>query len=317
MVQFVFTPWRDRHELLTARDHFYPDDQDDAGRRRELQHGAVARVSMWMQRGNCPHLVESTALLTAAVLCDTERMSSGGSSTYAVRAAYSTAFSRFVTGLLDMQQDKQRKMSMFSVAKTIGLPATFVELRHQATHEQLPSLARLRSAAEKALAWIWDYYWQHLTADQGAEESRADPCRDAVVEYLDSSAATDPTTKAEGLRVLLARWGKTRVLRAAIEISETTKKVRVLLGSVQLSRELLQSADSSVAGSGASSAAHGVEGARTEYEKVREELAARESSGSKGDAGGGETAAEASSGSENEIGWSSYEQWEPKPIGVV
>src|SRR5690606_36028582 len=64
--------------------------------------------------------------------------------------------------LLDMQQDKQRKMSMFSVAKTIGLPATFVELRHQATHEQLPSLARLRSAAKKALAWIWDYYWQHL-----------------------------------------------------------------------------------------------------------------------------------------------------------
>lgn len=95
MVQFVFTPWRDRRELLAARDHFYPPEggagADDESR-RGLRHGAVARVSMWMQRGNCPHLVESTALLTAAVLCDEER---GGASGYAVRAAYSTAFSRY------------------------------------------------------------------------------------------------------------------------------------------------------------------------------------------------------------------------------
>ena len=83
---------------------------------------------MWMQRGNCPHMVESTALLTAAILSDQqaataasigngegERESLGedgrlrtriygsnsgsgamflASSTYAARAAYSTAFSR-------------------------------------------------------------------------------------------------------------------------------------------------------------------------------------------------------------------------------
>lgn len=58
------------------------------------QHHAVARVSMWMQRGNCPHMVESTALLTAAILSDGE--SSGSAGTYAVRAAYAAAFSRYV-----------------------------------------------------------------------------------------------------------------------------------------------------------------------------------------------------------------------------
>lgn len=59
------------------------------------QHQAVARVSMWMQRGNCPHLVESTALLMAAVLSDQSAVTdNAGSSTYAVRAAYSAAFSR-------------------------------------------------------------------------------------------------------------------------------------------------------------------------------------------------------------------------------
>lgn len=111
MVQYILTPWRDRKELLLVRDQFYttatpqhlnapgvrvplnlsdyalePSQADDA------QRLAVARVSMWMQRGNCPHLVESTALLTAAVLSDEVGGDAGG--TYVVRAAYSAAFSR-------------------------------------------------------------------------------------------------------------------------------------------------------------------------------------------------------------------------------
>lgn len=158
MVQYVFTPWRDRQELLLVRDQFYGSEaltradaaggaaslsriqggrasgrrveeaayrdaypeqkregeglnQGDAGRTtaaandcqtssreqggRDEQHKAVGRVSMWMQRGNCPHMVESTALLMAAVLSD-EAAAAGnaGASTYAVRAAYAAAFSR-------------------------------------------------------------------------------------------------------------------------------------------------------------------------------------------------------------------------------
>ncbi|EDO65258.1 Las1-domain-containing protein [Neurospora crassa] len=259
MVQYIFTPWRDRRELLAVRRQFYPhqygsqaasqpqqlsqrgggggagagagagakrgraaqntqrttrkrartdgaaissETEKEDNNDRQDRHGgderrlAVARVSMWMQRGNCPHMVESTALLMAAILSDEEQTGIAGSSgtassygtlgtgmvkreldvvdgfsgsgigvmssSYAVRAAYSAAFSRFVTGLLDSHQDKQRKMSMYGVAKSVGLPATFVELRHQATHEQLPSLTRLRTAAKKGLEWIWDYYWKHL-----------------------------------------------------------------------------------------------------------------------------------------------------------
>jgi len=75
---------------------------------------------------------------------------------------------------------------MYSIAKTIGLPATFVELRHQSTHEQLPSRAKLRSAAKQALAWIWDYYWKHLQEDPKAlsTASNQSPCADAVLKYL-------------------------------------------------------------------------------------------------------------------------------------
>ena len=200
-------------------------------------------------------------------------------------------------------------MSMFSVAKTIGLPATFVELRHQATHEQLPSLARLRSAAGKALEWIWDYYWQHLETDGLPEETRSDPCRDAVVAHLEGKGGE------EGVRALLRRWGETRVLRAAIEISETTKKIPVLLGSMQLSRELMQASGERGKDGGLLDAVKSVEGAREEYERVRGELAAREAAPSSGNPAAVEAPTEMAD--EDDIGWSSYEQWEPKPIGVL
>jgi ribosomal biogenesis protein LAS1 len=87
MVQYVITPWRNRAELLEVRDKLYPSYGREV--KEEERRHAVAKVSVWMQRGNCPHLVESTAILTAALLNDVS-----GNSTYCVRAAYSAAFCR-------------------------------------------------------------------------------------------------------------------------------------------------------------------------------------------------------------------------------
>lgn len=120
MVQYIFTPWRDRRELLAVRDQFYPSQTEHhairsspkqtgtsggGGGGGEDRQRAVARVSMWMQRGGCPHMVESTGLLMAAILSDEDGVVGGGggdgvdgvagaSRGYAVRAAYSAAFSR-------------------------------------------------------------------------------------------------------------------------------------------------------------------------------------------------------------------------------
>lgn len=109
MVQYVFTPWRDRRELLTVRRQLYPGHHGNhrhgatVDAVEQQQQHAVARVSMWMQRGGCPHLVESTALLRAAILSDYSAARSGAGSgaarssgAYAARAAYSAAFSRYV-----------------------------------------------------------------------------------------------------------------------------------------------------------------------------------------------------------------------------
>jgi ribosomal biogenesis protein LAS1 len=89
MVQYIITPWRNRRELFSARQAFYPPLDTNEATREEEQRKAVALVSVWVQRGNCPHSVESTALLVSAILNEAT-----GSTAYAMRAAYSAAFCR-------------------------------------------------------------------------------------------------------------------------------------------------------------------------------------------------------------------------------
>lgn len=247
MVQYVITPWRDRGELLRVRQQLYP---SGASINDEDRRHAVARVSVWVQRGNCPHLVESTAILTSARLNDVS-----ANSNYCIRAAYSAAFSRsavsislllvrfmtdsgfrFVTGLLDSHQDKRRKLSMYSVAKTIGLPATFVELRHQATHEELPSISKLRTSTQKALQWIWDYYWAKLAEDP----EHADDCK-AYLERL--VRETDTGIRLE-MEAKLSGWNQNKLLSTLLEIDEETEDPQVLLASCTLYQKLLGGTDS-------------------------------------------------------------------------
>ncbi|ROT43169.1 Las1-domain-containing protein [Sodiomyces alkalinus F11] len=336
MVQYILTPWRDRRELLDVRRQFYAaevsalstTDAGDSGvlstttassslhasadtvanaEKQQARHDAVARVSMWMQRGACPHLVESTALLTAAILSDA---ASGSTGTYAARAAYAAAFSRFVTGLLDGHQDKQRKMSMYAVAKTIGLPATFVELRHQATHEQLPSLAKLRSASRRALAWIWDYYWRHLTERQndGGAGGDDEGCRTAILKYLDEGGED----RGE-LRAMVKKWGDIRVLESLEGIADAPPSNAVLLSALRLSRELLQGGLMEEL----SRAIKDAEKAKLEMQRLRQEFddASRLETGERK---GRSLSSSTVIWAEKDTGWSRYEGvWRPKPIGMV
>lgn len=88
MVQYIITPWRDRHELVKVRNSFYPGPESNEVS-NEDRIKAVATVSVWVQRGNCPHLVESTAILVSVMINDEV-----GNSAYGIRAAYSAAFCR-------------------------------------------------------------------------------------------------------------------------------------------------------------------------------------------------------------------------------
>ncbi|KKZ60933.1 hypothetical protein EMCG_04406 [[Emmonsia] crescens] len=167
MPRLQFTPWKEASELLSVRSQFYPS-TTPAGEATDMRAKACSMVWVWKLRGNLPHAVEATALLTDAILHDDAR----NNSIFSIRATYSAAFCRFVTGLVDSKL-YGRKQTMFQKAMELGLPASFVELRHEATHRELPALIVLRNAARRSLEWLWEFYWAGLgdfgTADAGVD----------------------------------------------------------------------------------------------------------------------------------------------------
>lgn len=122
----------------------------------EARRRAVSRTKALQSRGRLPHAVDATALLISVQLSELQ-------DTFVLRSAYSMALVRFVNGLLDPFQLGAFAMLLLSLAKNIGLPACFVEVRHMATHEVLPSLALLREMAEKALEWLFERFWSTIS----------------------------------------------------------------------------------------------------------------------------------------------------------
>ena len=84
---------------------------------------------------------------------------------------------------------------MHTLARNLNLPASFVEIRHAATHESLPSLAVLRTAASRALEWLWANYWVWVGATPNVDDVQCEEPQDIQL------------SKA---RLLLKQWRKLR-----------------------------------------------------------------------------------------------------------
>lgn len=178
--QYFVTPWRSKEELLEVRQLVY----DKYIEKHDINAGRTAskHIQAWTFRGNLPHAVESTGLLLEAQLNhrhEAERQQVVD--TFTIRAAYTYALMRFVTGFADLGRSRSGPgQSMLEVAKDIDLPAEFVEIRHEATHEGMPVFARLTKATSAALTWLYHTYWEKLDA-------AGDPSSGSVQTSLDDT----------------------------------------------------------------------------------------------------------------------------------
>lgn len=178
MSRYTITPWRTHSDLLAVRQQLYSLNNENNNNNNnnnptpppeDLRRPAVSRIMAWKLRGNLPHAVESTALLTDAILHHDLTVNS----IFSVRAVYAAAFTRFVTGFCDIGRNRERALepsSMLEIARQIEMPDEFVALRHEATHEDLPSVQRLVAVCGQALEWLWRVYWSRLAE---VEESPA------------------------------------------------------------------------------------------------------------------------------------------------
>eukprot|EP00213_Chloropicon_mariensis_P005447 CAMPEP_0197484196 /NCGR_PEP_ID=MMETSP1309-20131121/57280_1 /TAXON_ID=464262 /ORGANISM="Genus nov. species nov., Strain RCC998" /LENGTH=473 /DNA_ID=CAMNT_0043026831 /DNA_START=64 /DNA_END=1486 /DNA_ORIENTATION=- len=70
------------------------------------------------------------------------------------------ALVRLVNGVSGAMQKGVYAKSVANLAESAGLPRILVDVRHEATHNTLPSLSVLVIAAEQALDWLEGNYWK-------------------------------------------------------------------------------------------------------------------------------------------------------------
>lgn len=106
------------------------------------------------------------------------------------------------------------------LARNLNLPASFVEIRHAATHENLPSLAVLRTATSRALHWLWSNYWVWQGAFLNDEVNNEEEPQDVNLSRA---------------RLLLKQWRKLRRKNPTREIKqgENAPESRVALAIIE------------------------------------------------------------------------------------
>ncbi|CAI4598063.1 CPG_1a_G0034110.mRNA.1.CDS.1 [Saccharomyces cerevisiae] len=206
MIPPRIVPWRDFAELEELKLWFYPKSK---GTIEDKRQRAVQRVQSYRLKGSqyLPHVVDSTAQITCAVLLDEKETCLGvHQDSIPIRLSYVMALIRFVNGLLDPTQQSQFAIPLHTLAAKIGLPSWFVDLRHWGTHERdLPGLEMLRWAANEALSWLYDHYWN----DEELEDDRDDDDDDDDTGY--GYRRNDKLEKyMESLTKTLDKWKRLR-----------------------------------------------------------------------------------------------------------
>ncbi|KZT06264.1 Las1-domain-containing protein [Laetiporus sulphureus 93-53] len=146
-------PWASIGELEQVCAWIYTDESDTNAQLR-----AVHRLAAWKAITSLPHALESTHAILTVLLQDSTSQAQPSSS-LSLRQSYAAALIRLVNGLVDPLQLGAYARSITSIAAQLGLPDWLVELRHAATHEDLPSLEILREAAHEAMAWLLNNYF--------------------------------------------------------------------------------------------------------------------------------------------------------------
>jgi hypothetical protein len=139
------------------------DDAHGSGPARRLSVAEALRiVDIWrMRQSNLPHAIESTASI-AAILYQWEEEQRHVQEQER-RLLLSAVIIRTVNGLADVLQERRAvATSVVGLCAALGLPAWIVQLRHEATHQQLPPLPTLRLAATALLAFLDATFWTPL-----------------------------------------------------------------------------------------------------------------------------------------------------------
>ncbi|GJY33030.1 ribosomal biogenesis protein LAS1L-like protein isoform X2 [Tanacetum coccineum] len=115
-------------------------------------HAALQRVSAWRSRGCLPILIEVTASIVEIQQMDShfrEGLSESGLlADDMLTMMYCMTIMRLVNGFVEKTR-KKNEISIGEAADVIGIPRMLIDIRHECSHRDLPSLRLVRLASTK------------------------------------------------------------------------------------------------------------------------------------------------------------------------
>ena len=185
-----YVPWATWDEWISTYKRLYSLEEGDVTT-------ALHTVDVWRIRGRVPMAVDATATLRRIWRLD----ESGTLDAQTLRLQYSLAIVRFVNGVTDAAQKGRVAASVANLAQQAGIPRLLVDVRHESTHNELPTLCVLRSAARQAMDWLRRRYWevQRLGVVRGRE--RVGEVVQAYVQSLLLASMKEERNKANGREV--------------------------------------------------------------------------------------------------------------------
>ncbi|XP_070009276.1 uncharacterized protein LOC107760939 isoform X4 [Nicotiana tabacum] len=153
---FKLVPWISWDEWNSVRDSLFSSSPPSVA-------FALQRISTWRSRGCIPVAVEVTASIIEIQQKDAFfRKDLGGNALQSeemLSMLYCMAIMRLVNGVVEKTRNKT-EISIGEAANDIGIPRMLIDVRHEGSHRDLPSLQLVRLASTKALDWLKSYYWE-------------------------------------------------------------------------------------------------------------------------------------------------------------
>ncbi|KAL0393800.1 UNVERIFIED_CONTAM: hypothetical protein Slati_4346200 [Sesamum latifolium] len=153
---FKLVPWMSWDEWKFVRESLFSSSPDSVA-------SALQRISTWRSRGCTAVAIEVTASIVEIQQQDpffrNDLNESASQSEEMLAMLYCMAIMRLVNGVVEKTR-KKNEISIGEAADAIGIPRMLIDIRHEGSHRDLPSLQLVRLASEKALDWLVSYYWK-------------------------------------------------------------------------------------------------------------------------------------------------------------
>lgn len=121
---------------------------------------SIKIMESWSMRGNIPPSVESTLNIIRILYYINSKIYVNGNS---IRLTLSSIIIRFVNEVIEPYQQNSYALPISQLAHKIGISKMIVDVRHDATHDKLPSTDILIICAKECLDWIIKNYWEPQT----------------------------------------------------------------------------------------------------------------------------------------------------------